>query len=92
MSKEGVWVLTREHNEYNQHGEYLVAVFKEKPSIAEFAAFFSNGKSSIDMSFSQAMKAVEYIEHLRSGGGRIGTEDSWHNLSFLPFSTQFDAE
>ena len=27
-----VWILTVEYNDYDQHGEYFVAVFKDKPT------------------------------------------------------------
>ncbi len=27
-----VWVLTEEYNEYDQHGEYFLAVFKDEPT------------------------------------------------------------
>lgn len=30
-----MWVLTREYNNYDQHGEYFVAAFKEKPTFAQ---------------------------------------------------------
>lgn len=30
-----VWLLTREHNDYDQHGEYFIAVFAEKPTIQQ---------------------------------------------------------
>lgn len=30
-----VWVVTRCVNDYNQHGEYFVSAFLEKPSVEE---------------------------------------------------------
>lgn len=30
-----VWVLLREENDYNQHGEYFVKVFRNRPTIEE---------------------------------------------------------
>lgn len=35
MTKQTIWVLTREHNEYDQHGEYFTAAFVEKPSLQQ---------------------------------------------------------
>lgn len=35
MADKTVWVLTYEANDYNQHGEYLFAVFLEKPTVEE---------------------------------------------------------
>ena len=34
-----VWVLTEEVNDYNQYGEYFLAVFKEKPTLEELMSF-----------------------------------------------------
>ena len=34
-----VWVLTETVNDYNQYGDYFVAVFKEKPTLEELMSF-----------------------------------------------------
>lgn len=34
-----VWVLTEEVNDYNQYGEYFLAVFKEKPTLEDLMSF-----------------------------------------------------
>lgn len=34
-----VWVLTETVNDYNQYGEYFLAVFKEKPTLEELMSF-----------------------------------------------------
>lgn len=34
-----VWVLTEEVNDYNQYGEYFLAVFREKPTLEELMSF-----------------------------------------------------
>lgn len=34
-----VWVLTSEVNDYDQHGDYFLAVFKNKPSKGVFIRF-----------------------------------------------------
>lgn len=33
--KDKMWVVTRCVNDYNQHGEYFVSAFLEKPSVEE---------------------------------------------------------
>lgn len=33
-----VWVLTREHNDYDQHGAYFEAVFMNKPTLDQLTA------------------------------------------------------
>lgn len=73
MSKD-VWVLTREHNEYDQHGAYFEAVFSKQPSIQELAPHLS-GYLPQDMGVAIAM-----CEHVRKGGGRYKMEDVWYNL------------
>jgi hypothetical protein len=30
-----VWILTEEYNEHDQHGEYFVAIFKNKPTVEQ---------------------------------------------------------
>lgn len=61
-----IWVLTKEYNDYNQHGEYYVAAFKEKPSTEMI-------KTIINCSDDMAAWIL-------SGGGREGIEDVWYNL------------
>lgn len=61
-----VWVLTREINQYDQDGEYFVAVFGEKPTEADLLA---NGVFS-----------AETAKHVLNSGGRINTENEWWYL------------
>lgn len=42
-----VWVLTREHNDYNQHGAYFEAVFKNKPTLDQLTAIVSGGAQDV---------------------------------------------
>ncbi len=73
-----VWVLTRSINDYNQDGDYFEAVFAKQPSVKQLADFFygkDGGHGSMDV-----MAAVSFLEHVRSGGGRRGTEDTWYDL------------
>ena len=74
-----VWVLTREHNDYDQHGEYFEEVFAKKPSISEFADYFSKADQGV-MKYGTPMEALSFIERLREGGGRKDSEDTWYNL------------
>lgn len=82
--KKGVWVLTSEHNDYDQHGEYFEAVFSDKPDIEKLAEYFSNPEVYYQCS-GGPMGALRFLEHLRKGGGRVGTEDIWYNLDFVEF-------
>lgn len=74
-----VFVLTHEHNDYDQHGEYFLAVFAEKPSVKALAEVLK-GKAG-DVSSFNVFEAVALIEHIRAGGGRRRDEDTWYNLN-----------
>jgi hypothetical protein len=60
-----VFVLTSEYNEYDQHGEYFLAVFKNCPTSEQLAA---------------CGVAPAQIEHVLKGGGRQNVEDVWYHL------------
>lgn len=64
MSKK-VWILTEEHNQYDQYGEYFLAVFAEKPTSEKLK------KHGVHES---------EIEHVLNGGGRKKYEDQWYYL------------
>lgn len=64
-NKIKVWLLTKEYNDYDQHGEYFVAVFADKPTKEQLVGF--------DVS-------EELIEHVLAGGGRVDSEYEWFNL------------
>jgi|DEB0MinimDraft_4_1074332.scaffolds.fasta_scaffold426591_2 hypothetical protein len=70
-----VWILTSEHNDYNQHGEYFIAWFKTKPSEKELWRVLQEEEED-DFSL------VEHI--LKNGGGRRkpykSTNEVWYNL------------
>ncbi len=36
-----IWILTEAFADYDQHGEYFVAWFKEKPTVAALYSLFS---------------------------------------------------
>lgn len=79
-----VWVLTREINEYDQHGSYFEAVWAKKPSVQQLVSYFSDGNKT--SYHSDVIKALEFFLHLHSGGGRMGTEYEWYNLEEVNFS------
>lgn len=71
-----IWVLTQSHNDYNQHGEYFVAVFGSKPDIKRLA----EAMQMQNVSASSIMEAIALLSHIIEGGGRRGTEDVWYQL------------
>lgn len=70
-----MYVLTSEANDYNQHGEYFEAVFKEKPSLQELSNLFYN-KSLEELD----QHGILFIVHIFNGGGRRDKENYWFNL------------
>lgn len=64
-----MYVITQAYNDYDQHGEYLVAVFFNKPSVREIH---------------QTLKCShELAKHIETGGGRKETEDNWYYMTPL---------
>jgi hypothetical protein len=63
-----VWVLTEEYNDYNQNGEYFLAVFKEIPSREELLGVGVEDNSEIINNL------------LINGGGRLKHEYTWYFL------------
>lgn len=64
-AQTSVWVLTREENDYNQHGEYFEAVFAALPTKTQLQKYVGE---SIDLDF------------LLAGGGRKEQESTWFFL------------
>jgi len=61
-----VWILTEEYNNYDQHGEYFVAVFANKPTAKQVAEICNIYE--------------EFAGHILDGGGRKGVEHHWYWL------------
>ena len=69
-----VFILSRQHNDYDQYGEYFVAWFHEQPTAADIKlAIINDDESVVD---------EDTAEHIASGGGRRdkANEDIWWNL------------
>jgi hypothetical protein len=63
-----IWVLTKEYNDYNQHGEYFIHAWLEKPTKENLQEYLNSW-------YLQA-----FSEHILNGGGRKRLEDEWYNL------------
>ena len=64
-----MWVITRSINQYDQDGDYFVAVFKYKPTAETIAHVLSE--------FSYKL-----CQHIANGGGRTKEkEDQWYHLT-----------
>lgn len=64
-----MWVITRAINQYDQDGEYFVAVYDKLPSTKQIMSIVRCNE--------------KYAQHILSGGGRIGVEPEWHYLTQL---------
>jgi hypothetical protein len=62
-----VWILTREENQYDQYGEYFVAVYANKPTKEQLR------KVRV------YEHALDWV--LDNGGGRKDIEDTWWYLT-----------
>lgn len=60
-----VWILTEEYNQYDQYGEYFLAVFKNKPTAEKLKKFGIT---------------EQLVQHVLNGGGRQNVEDQWFLL------------
>lgn len=90
MAKEEqktAWVLLRSHNEYDQHGQYFVAVWYTKPTLKELAEFFKGNLEGAY--FSDAMAALAFLMHIEAGGGRQDSEDVWFDLQQVKFGKKY---
>ena len=63
------WVLTREHNDYDQYGEYYVMCWDHKPTVIEIIDIMETEECGYS------------VAHILAGGGRRNdTVDIWYNL------------
>jgi hypothetical protein len=58
-----VWILTEEYNDYDQYGEYFVAVFANKPTRSQLM--------SHDV-------LADDVEHVLAGGGRRDCQSDYY--------------
>lgn len=69
-----VYVLTRSINDYNQDGEYFVAVFNAEPTE----------KQLVDCGVDPGRR-----EFMLKGGGRIDYEHEWYMLTKTEFGKRY---
>ena len=60
-----VWVLTREHNDYDQYGRYFCAVFAQKPTHQQLEQL------------EVYVVPKDRLRHVLNGGGRKQGDDIW---------------
>lgn len=81
--KKGCWVLTNEHNDYDQHGRYFLAMWAEQPTMEQLAEWFKNQEGLPN----NVMEAVAFLEKLRAGKDAPMHNNQVHyHLKFERFS------
>ena len=60
-----VYVLTEEYNQYDQYGEYFIALFNGIPHHTQLT------KLGVP---------TNRLKHVQKGGGRVDYEDQWYYL------------
>lgn len=78
--KNKLWVITFACNEYDQQGDYLEAVFTEKPTEDDLKHMFYGDDLRAGVELTER---ESFIKHLLNGGGRIDSEYCWYFLSEL---------
>jgi len=73
-----IYVLTRGHNDHNQHGDYFVAAFKQHPAVEQLLEFT---KEEVGDGYSNVADLLKFLLHLQRGGGRINDEQVWFCLT-----------
>jgi len=72
-----MWVITASINAYEQEGDYLVAVYKSKPTFKQLKTLLKEDDVTIGK--------------LTRGGGRQNYEGSWYHLSELKEGKKYEA-
>jgi hypothetical protein len=72
--KPKAYILTRAHNDYDQHGEYFVAWFYTKPTAEEIRAAILRQDKTDTISDEEAA-------HILAVGGRRNHENVWWILT-----------
>lgn len=71
-----MWVITRAIRQYHQDGDYLFAVYEDKPTWSNLEALFPESTSL-------------FKQHLLNGGGRVAWEDEWFYLVELEEGVEY---
>lgn len=72
-----IWVLTTEHNAYDQYGAYFVHAWDHKPDREELEAILK------ESSYDGWQPPSDLVTHILDGGGRQKNEDQWYNLEYV---------
>lgn len=76
--KRSAWVLTYSDDGYGNQGDFIRAIYMEKPTIMDMARFFQGHPEK--PRHECAMSALVFLDHLVNGGGRAVAGDAWWTL------------
>lgn len=77
-----MWIITRSKNDYNQHGDYFVACFKNKPTFKDFVKIYLQSEGLSENCFEEGGYLEERAKRYYENKGRTNkNEDSWYFLS-----------
>lgn len=73
-----IWILTEEHNNYDQYGKYFIYAFAEQPTHAQCLDLM------LELDYIQEYQCKKHKDKmaafLMKGGGRYKDEDVWYWL------------
>lgn len=75
-----MWVITKAFNDFDQHGDYLVACYNKKPSFDEFLKVYLKSEELAENFFDEHI-GIEKVEHYYKNNGRFKNEYCWYFLS-----------
>ena len=81
-----VWVITSSINAYDQEGDYLEAVFLQKPTRKDLLIYYFGGSGE---NANYTKQQHEKVSHMLTGGGRKEWEDYWEHLSELEVGKEY---
>lgn len=72
-----MWIITKSFNAYDQHWQYAVAVFLNKPTVQDIINL--QLKDMVDWDY-YPEDHIDDIDYLLSGGWRRFNRHAWYNL------------
>jgi len=79
------WILTQEHNAYDQYGEYYCAYWDRKPTQTEVVQALVDLNKPTNWTRERYLRErmpqlLTEADHILTGGGRRNVEDTWYHL------------
>jgi hypothetical protein len=75
MNNNKAYILTAAWNDYDQHGEYFIAWFADKPTPSQLSAILCKYED-----IREELLGYNLVDYVLNGGGRQETENLWYFL------------